>query len=304
MGAFHWNHNPFAPVTPPGKGLFKALGVGMLFMMWNYSGYESLSTAAEEVEDPRRNYIRAILLAIAITIPTYFVPLLVGLAVAPDWSTLSAGSFTDLGQIIGGRTLALWIAAAGIVSNVALSNTNLLAYSRIPMTMAEDGYFSKTFTRTHRVHGTPWVALLVTALGYAVLVGMSVEALAVVEMWVFSAVYIQIFLALWRLRTREAAAGGAATAARAGAAGNTSGAAGNIGAVEGGGGYRFIIPFGRRGIWWVILPPMSLIVVSMFASGQEYILWGGPVILSGFAAYPVVAWWKRRRARLDPAGAS
>ena len=174
----------------------------------------------------------------------------------------------------------------------------------IPMTMAEDGYFSKTFTRTHRVHGTPWVALLVTALGYAVLVGMSVEALAVVEMWVFSAVYIQIFLALWRLRTREAAAGGAATAARAGAAGNTSGAAGNIGAVEGGGGYRFIIPFGRRGIWWVILPPMILIVVSMFASGQEYILWGGPVILSGFAAYPVVAWWKRRRARLDPAGAS
>ncbi|OLE67390.1 MAG: hypothetical protein AUG09_02725 [Acidobacteria bacterium 13_1_20CM_2_68_7] len=297
LGAFHWNHNPFAPVTPPGKGLFKALGVGMLFMMWNYSGYESLSTAAEEVEDPRRNYIRAILLAIAITIPTYFVPLLVGLAVAPDWSTLSAGSFTDLGQIIGGRTLALWIAAAGIVSNVALSNTNLLAYSRIPLTMAEDGYFSKLFTRTHRVHGTPWVALLVTALGYAVLVGMSVEALAVVEMWVFSAVYIQIFLALWRLRTREAAAGGTGAAARTGAAGNT-------GAAEGSGGYRFIIPFGRRGIWWVILPPMILIVVSMFASGQEYILWGGPVILSGFAAYPVVAWWKRRRSRLDPAGAS
>src|SRR5207245_4999136 len=139
MGAFHWNHNPFAPITPPGKGLFKALGVGMLFMMWNYSGYESLSTAAEEVEDPRRNYIRAILLAILITNPNYVIPLLVGLAVAPDWSTLSAGSFTDLGQIIGGRTLAPWTAAAGIVSNVALSEPHLPPLYRNPLPHAAGG---------------------------------------------------------------------------------------------------------------------------------------------------------------------
>ncbi len=288
MGIFHWRHNPFAPLTPPGKGLFKALGVGMLFMMWNYSGYESLSTAAEEVEDPRRNYIRAILLAIVITIPTYFLPLLVGLSVAPDWTAISAGSFTEMGRIIGGGTLALWIAAAGIVSNVALSNTNLLAYSRIPLTMAEDGYLPGVFTRTHRVHGTPWVALLVTAFFYAVLIGLSVETLAVVEMWVFSAVYIQIFLALWRLRAREAAAGGAAVTGTAGS----------------GGGYRFVIPLGLRGIWWVILPPMILIVVSMFASGQEYIYSGGPVLLSGFAVYPLVAWWKKRRSPVRAAASA
>src|SRR5262249_6308106 len=159
-----------------------------------------------------RNYIRAILLAIAITIPTYFLPLLIGLAVAPDWTALSAGSFTDIGRIIGGQTLALWIRAAGIVANVALSNTNLLAYSRVQFTMAEDGYLPKVFARTHRVHGTPWVSLLATALFYAVLIGLSVETLAVVEMWVFSAVYIQMFLALWVLRVREARAGGAARA--------------------------------------------------------------------------------------------
>jgi len=283
LGFFHWHHNPFTPVTPPDKGLLKAFGVGMLFMMWNYSGYESLSTAAEEVEDPRRNYIRAILLAIAITIPTYFVPLLVGLAVAPDWSALSAGSFTDIGKIIGGQTLALWIGAAGIVANVALSNTNLLAYSRVPFTMAEDGYLPKVFARTHRVHGTPWVSLLVTAIFYAVLIGLSVETLAVVEMWVFSAVYIQMFLALWVLRVREAAAAGAATAA-----------AGAGTAAAGAGEYRYIIPLGRRGIWWVILPPLILIVVSMFASGKENIYAGGAVILSGFVLHPLVTWWRKR----------
>jgi amino acid transporter len=249
----------------------------MLFMMWNYSGYESLSTAAEEVENPRRNYLRAILWAIAITVPTYFLPLLIGLAVAPDWTTLSAGSFTDIGTIIGGRTLALWIAAAGMVSNIALSNTNLLAYSRIPFTMAEDGYLPRFLTRTHRAHGTPWISLLVTALGYAVLIGMDVEALAVVEMWLFSGVYILIFLALWRLRARPDP--------------RAEGTAGD---------YRYVIPAGRRGIWWIILPPILLIVVAMFASGEDYIIKGGLGIASGVVLYPFVALWKRRRMAAEP----
>ena len=273
LGLFHWNHNPLVPFTPPGKGMFEGLGVGMLFMMWNYSGYESLSTAAEEVENPRRNYIRAILWAIAITVPTYFLPLLIGLAVAPDWTALSAGSFTDIGRMIGGRSLALWIAAAGMVSNIALSNTNLLAYSRVPFTMAEDGYLPRFLTRTHRKHGTPWIALLVTAFFYAVLIGLSVEVLAVVEMWLFSGVYILIFLALWKVRARPGARGEASD-----------------------GGYRYIIPAGRRGIWWIILPPIVLIVVSMFASGEEYIYSGGLGILSGILIYPFVALWKRRRS--------
>jgi amino acid transporter len=272
LGMFHWNHNPLVPFTPPGKGVFEGLGVGMLFMMWNYSGYESLSTAAEEVENPRRNYIRAILWAIAITVPTYFLPLLIGLAVAPDWTALSAGSFTDIGKMIGGRTLALWIAVAGMVSNIALSNTNLLAYSRIPFTMAEDGYLPRFLTRTHRRHGTPWIALLVTAFFYAVLIGLSVEVLAVVEMWLFSGVYILIFLAVWKVRARPGA---------------------RVEAPDG--GYRYVIPAGRRGIWWIILPPIVLIVVSMFASGEEYIVSGGLGILSGIALYPAVAFWKRRR---------
>ena len=275
LGLFHWDHNPIVPFMPPGKGMFGQLGVGMMFMMWNYSGYESLSTAAEEVENPRRNYLRAILWAIVLTVPTYVLPLLIGLAIAPDWTALSAGSFTDIGQIVGGRSLALWIAAAGMIANIALSNANLLAYSRIPFTMAEDGYLPRFLMRTHSTHGTPWISLLVTALGYAVLIGFSVEVLAVVEMWLFSVVYILIFLALWRLRGRsDESAKSAASAA---------------------GDYRYVIPAGRRGIWWIILPPIVLIVVSMFASGVDYIKWGSAGIVSGLVLYPFVADWKRRR---------
>jgi amino acid transporter len=272
LGLFHWEHNPFVPWKPPDTDWHTAFGVGALFMMWNYSGYESLSTAAEEVENPRRNYLRAILLSILITVPTYVLPLLFGLAAAPDWTTLSAGSFTDLGRIIGGPILATWIAAAGIISNLALSNVNLLAYSRVPLAMAQDGFLPMGLARTHRVYGTPWISLVATALCYCLLTPLNVEQLAVIEMWLFSALYVVLYLALWRLRCgREAPRPPAAE------------------------GYRFVIPAGRWGIWWVILPPIALIVLAIKDSASEYLLYGGPAILSGFLLWPLAAWWKRRR---------
>ncbi len=274
LGLLHWTHNPLLPSKPPDKGWLEALGVGSLIGMWSYSGYESLSTAAEELEDPRRNYMRAILIAIAVTIPTYLLPVLVGLANTSDWAGFEAGSFSDIGLRIGGAGLQTWLAAAGVISMLALFNGYTLAYSRIPFTMAQDGFLPRALARTHATHGTPWVSLLTGACIYAALTHFSVTDLLVVEMWMFSALYIMIYLALWRVRCRPEL---------------------DRGAQEG--DYRFIIPAGRRGIWWVIVPPMLLIVVAMFGSGREYMLYGGPALLSGPLIYPVVSYLRNRRAR-------
>jgi amino acid transporter len=269
FGLTHWQHNPLLPLRPPGKGWLPALGVGALMGMWNYSGYESLSTAAEEIENPRRNYLRAILIAILISVPTYILPLAVGLAVTPDWTTINEGSFTDMGRIIGGPFLAMWIAAAAIVSNFALSNVNLLAYSRVPFTMAQDGFLPKGLTRMHRRFGTPSASLIATAVCYCLLTYMNVQQLTSIEMWLFSPLYALIFLALWRLRRRSSAVAGGE---------------------EGG----YVIPLGRFGIWLVILPPMILMVMACWGSADEYLWSGGGAILSGFLLYPIARWWKRR----------
>lgn len=272
LGVSHWQHNPMLPLKPPDKGWLPALGVGMLMGMWNYTGYESLSTAAEEIQDPRRNYLRAILIVILLTVPTYVLPLAIGLAATPDWTTVSEGSFTDMGRIIGGPILALWIGAAAIVAYFAQSNAYLLAYSRVPFAMAEDGFLPAGLTKLHRNYGTPWVSLIITAVCYLALTSMSVEQLTSVEMWLFSPVYIMIFLALWRLRWRKRPAG--------------------MPAKDRG----YLIPAGRWGIWLVILPPLLLIAMAFWGSARIYLWSGGSAILSGFLLYPIAAWWKRRHA--------
>jgi amino acid transporter len=280
LGLLHWSHNPLVPLKPPDKGWLQALGAGTLIGMWSYSGYESLSTAAEELEDPRRNYMKAILIAIVVTVPTYLLPVLVGLANTGDWPGFEAGTFSEIGRAIGGAGLESWLATAGVISMLALFNGYTLAYSRIPFTMAQDGYLPRALARTHSKHGTPWVALLAGACIYTALTSFSVADLLVMEMWMFSALYIMIYLALWRVRCRPELDRGARE-----------------------GDYRFIIPAGRRGIWWVILPPMLLIAGAVFASVMEdihYLFYGGLGLLSGPLIYPVVAWFRNRRA--GPAG--
>jgi amino acid transporter len=281
LGALHWTHNPLLPVKPPDKSWIEALGVGTLIGMWSYSGYESLSTAAEELEDPRRNFFRAVLIAIVVTVPTYLLPCLITLAVTPDWTSVSAGTFAEVGRMVGGAGLQTWVAAAGMISMLALFNAYTLTYSRILLAMAQDGFVPRVLARTHGRYGTPWAALLAGAVAYAALtlpwMERLIEWLVVMEMWLFSALYILIYLALWRLRCRP-----------------------ELDRKVGDDGYRFVIPAGRRGIWCVILPPMALIVVAMFGSGREYILYGGPALLSGALLYPLAA---RLRRRQRPASA-
>ena len=52
----HWHFNPFVPLIPPHQPTFKIFGVGLALGLWLYSGYEQLSTVAEEVENPQRAY--------------------------------------------------------------------------------------------------------------------------------------------------------------------------------------------------------------------------------------------------------
>jgi len=273
LGFMNWNHNPFVPMKIPGMGWPESLGAGALIAMWCYSGYESLSTAAEELEDPRRNYLRAILISIVVTVPIYFIPLIASLAYTSDWTTINAGTYTQPAWLLGGAGLGAWIAGSGMLSNINLFNAYTLAYSRIPFTMAQDGFMPKILARAHKKHGTPWVAILVGAVIYFALTRFSIDKLLVVEMWLFSLIYIVVYLAVWTIRRRP-----------------------GLDVPPEKGAFRYAIPAGKWGIWLYIGPPIALILVAALGSWKEYLVYSGPALLSGVVLYPLAAWLKRHRA--------
>jgi amino acid transporter len=77
VGIANWQFNPFTPITPPGTDLLGtdgALILGLSVGLWMYSGYESMSTLAGEIEEPQRIIPRALMLALPFVCTHVFAP--------------------------------------------------------------------------------------------------------------------------------------------------------------------------------------------------------------------------------------
>jgi amino acid transporter len=210
IGLAHWRFNPFVPWVVPHQPTFKVFGVGLALGLWLYSGYEQLSTVAEEVENPQRAYPRALALVVPLSMAAYFLPALAGLASAGQWEKWHSGFFSEAAAIIGANVhghlglstawLGTWMTLAAMVGSIALLNSTILTTTRMPFAMAEDGYLPRTLTRRHSRYGTPWFAIVASAAIYALLAWQSLAQLISVYIWLRSATTVLTVLSAWKLR--------------------------------------------------------------------------------------------------------
>src|SRR3981189_1303479 len=169
FGGTKWHHNPFSPLVPPHVPPFQVFGVGLALGLWLYSGYEQVSSVAEEVENPQRSYPIALAVVIPLSIVTYFLPTMFSLAALGDWEKWHTGYFSDAARLIGGPWLGFAMTLAAMITNLSLLNATVLTSTRMPSTMAEDGYLPAAFSARHRRYGTPWIAIIVSSIIYALL---------------------------------------------------------------------------------------------------------------------------------------
>jgi amino acid transporter len=237
IGLAHWHHNPFVPFTPPHKPLFQVFGVGLALGIWLYSGYEQLSTVAEEVENPRRNYPLALALVVPLSIATYFLPTFASLAALGNWQVWGDGYFSTAARLIGGPWLAAWITLAAMITSASLLNATVLATTRMPFAMAEDGFLPERLTRLHPRFGTPAVAIIASAVVYALLAFHTLVQLIAVYAWLRVATTVMTALSAWRLRKTHPDL-------------NRS----------------FVIPGGRGGLFYVVAAPLVMAAIAILGS--------------------------------------
>ncbi|QMV20250.1 amino acid permease [Granulicella sp. 5B5] len=174
--------------------------------LWNYMGWDNASTVAQEVEDPQRNYPRAMVSAAVLVALTYILPLLaVGLAgLAAD--QFSTGAWTDAARTLAGPFLALTIVIGGMINGTGMFNALMLSYTRVPFAMAEDGMLpgalSRLFLRRNQ-RGVPWVSVLFCAVIWAFALRFTFERLISIDLVLYGAALMLEFVALVVLRRRE-----------------------------------------------------------------------------------------------------
>src|ERR1051326_8478020 len=115
----------FGRVGNTNLDLLGAISVGM----WNYMGWDNASTVAGEVENPQRNYPRAMLITAALVAFVYLIPVAAAARAGIDPSNWSTGAWAQVGGALGGHWLALAIVLGGMVCGLGMTNALLLSYT-------------------------------------------------------------------------------------------------------------------------------------------------------------------------------
>jgi amino acid transporter len=183
-----------------GGDLLGAIGGGLTVVIWNFSGWENLSMVAGEIENPRRNYARAIAIALPLVTIGYLLPLAVALAGAGSTAAWRLGYFVDVGRNLGGPTLGFALAAGGAISAFSIFDAAMLWVSRMPYVLAREGYLPPRLARIWADRATPATSIVTCCAVFSILVPLGFVALVVLDVFFYMGALVLEMWALVRLR--------------------------------------------------------------------------------------------------------
>jgi amino acid transporter len=235
---------------------------GVLIAMWNYMGWDNLSTIAGEVESPQRTYTRAMFGAVILVVLSYVLPVAAIARTGIDPNSWTTGGWVDAARIVGGGALALAVTLAGAIGAVGTFGTLMLSFTRLPLVMAEDGYLPRAVTRVSAKSGTPWVAVILCAVFWAICYPLGFERSLILDVLLTGLSILLEFWALVALRIREP------NLAR-----------------------PFRVPGGLLGAIAIGIPPLALMIAALVRNQSELLgdtnelVIGAAIVAAGVAAY-------------------
>ena len=197
-------HAPWFAPGPPQTIHWSSLGAGLSLALWNWIGWDNASTVSGEIHDAGRTYPRALAITVPLVAAGYFIPLLPALA-ASDWRTWRDGGWPDIARQVAGPH-GQWLGSALLVlamlSAAAMFNSLLLAYSRIPLTVAQDGLLPR-WLGVVDARGVPVRSILLASSLYSVIAMLPFAELVTADVLLYALALGLEFAALIALRTRE-----------------------------------------------------------------------------------------------------
>ncbi len=202
--AIQWTNTGTAST---GFGPGSAFSTAVLVAMWNYMGWDNASTIAQEVENPQRNYPRAMIAAAALTAATYILPLAAMAFAGLSSASFSTGDWANAARDLGGpalvgSVLAVAIVAGGCLSGFGMFNALSMSYTRLPMAMAEDAMLPRVLARRN-ASGVHWVSVLFCGVAWALALKLPFERLISIDLILYGSSLLLEFAALAVLRVRE-----------------------------------------------------------------------------------------------------
>jgi len=168
------NHVPFVPPSQGAVGHFGWTGVfratGVLF--FSYIGFDAVSVAAQEAENPQRDIPLGMLGSLIICTALYMAMSYVLTGIA-NYQTLNVAHPVSqaVEALPGTRWLTQYVNLGAIVGLASVVLVLLLAQSRIFFAMGRDGMIPPAFHAIHPRFRTPYKGSIITGIFCAILAG-------------------------------------------------------------------------------------------------------------------------------------
>jgi amino acid transporter/nucleotide-binding universal stress UspA family protein len=177
-GLFNVDPALHRPLAPYGWGAVMA-NVGLIIV--SFTGFEKISTIAEEIKRPERNLPRAIIGSVIIATVLYAAILYVATGILPYNEIASfqaplleaANRFMSAVGIVG-------MSLAALLATASSANAAIMASSRINFALGRDSLLPGWFNEIHPRYLTPHRSVVVTG-GLAILLALSGQAAVLAE---------------------------------------------------------------------------------------------------------------------------
>ncbi len=179
------------------------LGMAIFTIIWNFMGWDNVTTYANEVNKPASSYLKAISVAFAFIFILYIGVILIAQKTGISPQELRDKGFPALGYYIGGQWLSVTIAIAGIVSSIGLFLAVLLSISRIPEVMSADKLLPAKLHALHPKYKSPYISIIISACIVSGMILWSFGELLIIDVSVYFVGLTLEFLSLIVLRIRE-----------------------------------------------------------------------------------------------------
>jgi basic amino acid/polyamine antiporter, APA family len=169
LSAFRVEH--LHPFTPNG---WHGVGTAASTIFFSYIGIDAISTAGEEVKDPRRTLPLGIIMALLLVTFFYIAVAIAGIGAQP-W-TAFAGQNAGLAVILKNITGAAWtsmvLCVGAIVSIFSVTLVTMYGQTRILFAMSRDGLLPRLFQRVNPHTLTPAANIYIVGAFISVLAAL------------------------------------------------------------------------------------------------------------------------------------
>ena len=256
-------------ITPePAEGIsdwFFYIAGGISIGMWMYSGYESMSTIAGEVENPQV-IPKGTIITVPLIMAVYIFPTVAGLGSIGNWENwgTEAGSvgYSDVVSHFWGPAFGIIFVIVAILAQCSIYNTYIASGSRGFFSLADDNLAPPVMVKCDKKFGVPYVAVLSVGIFNLIFCMFPFGFIVILDCALLMASYILVYISAMILRKR-------------------------IPEEE----YKFRIPGGYGFLCLICIIPICVAIFATYVNGSDYYLGGMLGIITGPILYFI---WRKR----------